>query len=281
MRTWSMLKALGRLILWLASLTQRLYRRVFPRRHETLIDTENQKRISFDPASQSIEAIHQFANSQSARIIGLIGVDHDSGVTSTGEALATRYARGRKRALLVDASGLASSLASSLASCPESASAQPSGDQIVASSLVADAKGFSRVSLRPSAEELLPMRDIARLKKILRDDFPSFDVIIIDTPPAHDVNGHALPATIIANACDTVLLVCVTANITRTLLEEACVNLRAVNAPLAGVIVNRREQPTLGAEIAREARRFQKYFPSASAKIERRALASIILNVHA
>ena len=125
------------------------------------------------------------------------------------------------------------------------------------------------------------MRDIARLKKILHDDFKNFDIVIIDTPPAHDVNGHALPATIVANACDIVLLLCVTANVTRSLIEEACANLRAVNAPLSGVIINRREQPTLGAEIAREARRFKRYFPKASAKLERSALASVLLNVHA
>lgn len=264
-----MLKALWRIIQWIAALTRRLYGKILPRRRERVRTGVSAQRIAFDPASQAIEAIHQFASAQSARTIGLIGVDHDSGVTSAAEALATRYARGRKRTLLLDATGLAS------------ASPQPSNEEIAASSPVSDAMGFSRVSLRPCVDELLPMRDIARLKKILQNDFQHYDVIIIDTPPAHDINGHALPATIIANACDTVLLVCVTANVTRTLIEEACANLRAVNAPLAGVIVNRREQPTLGAEIAREARRFQKRFPITSAKLERSALASVILNVHA
>jgi Mrp family chromosome partitioning ATPase len=264
-----MLKALWRLSLWFASLTGKLYRKILPRRSHPLQNGAVEKRIAFDPATQAVEAIHQFTNAQAARVIGLVGVDHDSGVTSASEALATRYARGRKRVLLLDACGLAS------------ASPQECDEQIAASSPVDDPKGFSRVSICPSADELLPMRDIAKLRKILREDFHDYDIIIIDTPPAHDVNGHALPATIVANACDTVLLVCVTAEVTRTLIEEACANLRAVNAPLAGVIVNRREQPTLGAEIAREARRFKKYFPVTSAKIERRALASVILNVHA
>lgn len=223
---------------------------------------------SFDPASQSIEAIHQFINARSIRTISLVGVDHNSGVTSTAEALAIRYARGLKQTLLIDATGLASA-------SPNTA------DEIAATSIVADPMGFSRVKIRPCAAELLPMRDIVRLRKMFQEDFHQYEIIIVDTPPARDVSGHALPATIIANACDTVLLVCLTASVTRTLIEEACANLRSVNAPLAGVVLNRREQPTLGAEIAREARRFTKWFPKTSKKLEQRALGASILNVHA
>ena len=190
-------------------------------------------------------------------------------MSAAAEALANRYARGRKLALLIDASGLTST-------SPNSNEAD-----IIVSAPVSDPLGYSRVSLRPCRDELLPMRDIERLKKILQEDFRNFDIIIIDIPPAHDANGHALPATIVANACDIVLLLCVTANVTRSLIEEACGNLRAVNAPLSGVIVNRREQPTLGAEIAREARRLKRYFPRASAKLERFALTAALLNIHA
>lgn len=264
-----MLRAAWRLLVLIASATKRIYTRITPGKKEKLEAISEAVRIAFDPASQAIEAIHQFANAKSARIIGIIGVDHDSGVSAAAAALANRYARGRKRALLIDASGLAS------------ASQKSSDKHIIASALIADPLGYSRVSLRPCTDELLPMRDIERIKKILNDNFKNFDVVIIDTPPAHDVNGHALPATIVANACDIVLLLCVTANVTRSLIEEACAKLRAVNAPLSGVIINRREQPTLGAEIAREARRFKRYFPKSSAKLERSALASVFLNVHA
>ena len=190
-------------------------------------------------------------------------------MSAAAEALANRYARGRKLALLIDASGLTST------------SQNSNEADIIISAPVSDPLGYSRISLRPCRDELLPMRDIERLKKILQDDFRNFDIIIIDIPPAHDANGHALPATIVANACDIVLLLCVTANVTRSLIEEACGNLRAVNAPLSGVIVNRREQPTLGAEIAREARRLKRYFPRASAKLERFALTAALLNIHA
>lgn len=264
-----MLKTLWLLVLWITKAIKSLYAKIRNKRASEDSANPRLQRIAFDPASQAIESIHQFVNARSARIIGLIGVDHDSGVTSAAEALATRYARGGKRALLIDASGLASS------------SPQAGDEQIEASSSTDDPNGYSRASLRPSADELLQMRDIARLKKILRVAFQAYDIIIIDTPPARDVNGHALPATIVAKACDAVLLVCLTANVTRTLIEEACANLRAVDAPLAGVVLNRREQPTLGAEIAREARRFRKWLPKTSEKLELRALSSTILNIHA
>lgn len=263
-----MLKAVWRLIVWIATATKLIYTRITGK-EEKLTEISDAAKIAFDPASQPIEAIHQFANAKSARIIGIVGVDHDSGVSAAAEALANRYARGRKLALLIDASGLTST-------SPNSNEAD-----IIVSAPVSDPLGYSRVSLRPCRDELLPMRDIERLKKILQEDFRNFDIIIIDIPPAHDANGHALPATIVANACDIVLLLCVTANVTRSLIEEACGNLSAVNAPLSGVIVNRREQPTLGAEIAREARRLKRYFPRASAKLERFALTAALLNIHA
>jgi Mrp family chromosome partitioning ATPase len=266
MRLWSTLTAIWRLLVWIASKAKRVYS---GRKTEKKEPFPEDARIAFDPATPAIEAIHQFANVKSARIIGLVGVDHDSGVSAAAAALANRYARGRKKALLIDANGLAS------------ASEKSNDQQIVASALIADPLGYSRISLRPSTDELLPLRDIERLKRILREEFENFEIIIIDTPPAHDVNGHALPATIVANACDIVLLICATANVTRTLIEEACANLRAVNAPLSGVIVNRREQPTLGAEIAREARRFKRYIPKTSAKLERAALESVFLKIHA
>ena len=265
-----MLKALWRLHVWIATGSIRLYKRLQTNRELRKSSTDDPRPdVNFDPACSAIEAIHQFANARSSRIIGLVGVDHDSGVTSAAIAVAVRYARGDKRTLLIEATGLAS------------ASPEPSDQQILASRPSRDRRGFDRVALRPSVQELLPMRDIARLRTLFNEEFSSYQVIIIDIPPVRDTSGHALPATIIANACETVLLICLTATVTRTLIEDACSALRAVNAPIAAIIINRREQPTLGDEIAREARRFRNRFPKTAAKIEHRALAADILNVHA
>jgi Mrp family chromosome partitioning ATPase len=220
-------------------------------------------RSSLDPASAPVEAVHQFAQARRARIIGVAGVERDSGASLVAEALARRCVAGRLSTLLIDATG-EQAVSDSPAPTPRR-----------------DAAGFDRLALKPSGEELLPMRDIARLRHMLQQDLGSYDAVILDLPAARETGASALPATIIGKSCDAVFLVCLTGAVTRLLLEEAVAGLRAVDAPLAGLIVNRREQPTLGAEIAREARRLKKRAPKLAARIERWAQASDILDVHA
>jgi Mrp family chromosome partitioning ATPase len=220
-------------------------------------------RATLDPASAPVEAVHQFAQARRARIIGVAGVERDSGASLVAEALARRCVAGRLSTLLIDATG-AQLGAESLASAPSP-----------------DAAGFDRLALRPTGEELLPMRDIARLRHMLQQALGAYDAIVVDLPAARDAGASALPATIIGKSCDALFLVCLTGAVTRLLLEEAVGALRAVDALLAGLIVNRREQPTLGAEIAREARRLKRRAPKLAARIERWALASDMLDVHA
>jgi Mrp family chromosome partitioning ATPase len=218
-------------------------------------------RVTLDPASAPVEAIHQFAQARRARIIGLAGVERDSGASLVARALAARCVNGRRSALLIDAA---------------SQDPLPNDDRPER-----DPLGYDVLRLRPEGAELLPMRDIERLRHIFQQDHAAYDVIIVDMPAVRYVAGSALPATIIANACDALFLVCLTGAVTRLLLEETVGALRAVQAPLTGLVVNRREQPTLGAEIAREARRLRKRAPKLSARIENWALSSELLDVHA
>ncbi|MBX9758515.1 MAG: hypothetical protein K2Y29_07025, partial [Beijerinckiaceae bacterium] len=50
--------------------------------------------VSFDPASESIEAIYQHTIVSRAPIVGLTGVTADSGVSSLARALARRASAG-------------------------------------------------------------------------------------------------------------------------------------------------------------------------------------------
>ena len=218
--------------------------------------------LQIDPASPPIEAIHQFAQARQARVIGLVGVERDCGVSLIAQALAMRCVMAGKRALLVDATGAPI----------ETGPCEP---------LRRDARGFDRLKLRPLREDLLAMRDIARLRETLRQAYGDYDMVVVDAPAVREAAASALPATIIGGACDALFIVCLTGAVTRTLLEDATATLRSAQAPLAGLVLNRREQPTLGAEIAREARRFRRRAPRLSARIETWASASNILDVHA
>jgi len=238
-----------------------LARRRRERTNETPL--EARARAQLDPASAPVESVHQFAQARGARIIGITGVERDSGASLVAQALACRCVAGRLATLLLDATG---------AHDPDAGDG-PDPRR--------DAAGFDRLALRPCAEELLPMRDIARLRHMLQQDLRAYDVIIVDLPAVRDSGASAMPATILGKSCDALFLVCLTGAVTRLLLEESVAALRAVDAPMAGLIVNRREQPTLGAEIAREARRLKHRAPKLAARIERWALANEILDVHA
>lgn len=218
--------------------------------------------LRIDPGSPPIEAIHQFAQTRKARVVGLVGVERDSGVSLIAQALAMRCVMAGKRALLVDATGAPL----------ETGPREP---------LRRDAHGFDRLKLRPLRDDLLAMRDIARLRALLQVEYGHYDVVVVDAPAVREAAASALPATIVGGACDALFMVCLTGAVTRTLLEEASATLRGAQAPLAGLVLNRREQPTLGAEIAREARRLRRRAPRLSARIQAWASASNLLDVHA
>ena len=218
--------------------------------------------VDLDHSSPAMESVFQQVVGQGARIIGLTGVDHDSGVSTISRALARRGCAGGQRVLLVDAS---------FTSCGDERAAPPS----------ATSEGFHKVDLRPTADVAMPMRDLARLRRTLHDWLKSYDMIVVDMAPPLPDPKYPLPATVVAKACDATLLVCLTGRVTQGDLEAAAGALRNAGAPLAGVIVNHREQPTLAAEMAREADRLRRLAPRVVTRLQARVSASKFLNVHA
>lgn len=218
--------------------------------------------VEINPSAPGMESIFQQVVGQGARIIGLTGVDHDSGVSTIARALARRGCAGGQRVLLVDAS---------FVSCSEQTVAPPG----------VTAEGFHKVDLRPTADVALPMRDLSRLRRTLHDWLKSYDMIIVDMAPPLPDPKYTLPATVVSKACDATLLVCLTGRVTQGDLELASGALRNAGAPLAGVIVNHREQPTLGAEMAREAERLRRFAPGVVARLQKQVGESKFLNVHA
>lgn len=218
--------------------------------------------VSFDPASESIEAIYQHTVASLSPIVGLTGVTADSGVSSLARALARRASAGGQKSLLIDTSG--AELATT-----RSRAAEQTPD------------GYSYLCLRPSADELLPLREVARLRKLFSSYMDVFDVVVVDMAPVIVGSARPLPATIVANACDSTMLVCMTGQMTNVELQQALRTLDGANIKPCGVVANHREQPTLGAEIAREAERIRGFAPSFTDRVQRSVTSSKFLDVHA
>jgi Mrp family chromosome partitioning ATPase len=218
--------------------------------------------VAFDPASESIEAIYQHTVASSSPIVGLTGVTTDSGVSSLARALARRASAGGQRSLLIDTSSR--ELAAGNARTPEQT-----------------ADGYFHLTLRPAPEELLPLREVARLRKLFSGYMSAFDFIVIDMAPVIGGSAHPLPSTIVANACDSTMLVCMTGQMTNVDLQQALRNLGGANVKPCGIVANHREQPTLGAEIAREAERLRYFAPGFVSRVQKNVTSSKFLNVHA
>ncbi|MBX9761069.1 MAG: hypothetical protein K2Y29_19990, partial [Beijerinckiaceae bacterium] len=176
--------------------------------------------------------------------------------------LARRASAGGQKALLIDTSS------PDLAITPDRAAEQTPD-------------GYFHLTLRPCADELLPMREVARLRKLFSSYMDAFDFVIIDMAPVIVGAAHPLPMTIVANACDSTILVCMTGQTTNVDLQQALRSLGGANITPCGVVANHREQPTLGAEIAREAARIRRFAPSITDSVQRSVTSSKFLDVHA
>lgn len=224
---------------------------------------------AFDPASEPIELVHFATFGQGARVTAIVGVERDCGASSLAEALATRSALGGAKTLLLDVS------------VSEPAHQTPDGGALVDLAAVRDNRAFDRVTLRPEGREMFVFRDATSFRRLLDDDFSRYDSIVVDTAPLLGSQIQPLPGRLAIVGADSVVLVCLAAQITKRSLSESMRAIEEGRANLAGVVVNRRDQPSLGAELAREMRRVRRFVRVKwLARLEARFLASKFLDIH-
>jgi len=214
-----------------------------------------------DPSSQAIEAVYQATAGEGARVVAVIGVEADSGATCVARALARRCVLAGARTLLIDMGGL--SLAQGVAE-PEGGLRKESFDTVV---------------LRPTGDDVYEYRSAERLRAVFDESYGAYQSIVVDCAPVIEREGDAVPGRLSARGVDAVLMVCLGGRVTRETVERA--KELVAGASLRGVIVNGRDQPTVGAEIAREAMRLSRLLPGLAKSVARRALKSKFLNVHA
>lgn len=210
------------------------------------------------PASPSVESVFQATVARGARVIGVVGVAGGVGASTLARSLAGRCVAGRRRTLLVDASR-------DVASGPKPL--KPARDRDTP----------DRVTLCPSGEDVFAIRTPGALRRMLDESYGEYETVIVDCAPAIERPDDAIPGRFSAASVDAAIIVCLGGKVTSDDLNGAKAALGG--APVAGVVVNGRDQPTLGAEIAREARRFSRYLPLVARRIAQRAENSRFLDV--
>ena len=188
----------------------------------------------------------------------MIGVETGVGTSVCARALAERSALAPSRTLLVDAS-------ESRQASPPMAEAEPEN------------MGWFR--LADGAEEPFRLRSPDFLRTLWAEAHKDWETVIIDCCPAIEDRDYAVPGSLVARSADAVILVCLAGKSTKDMIEAAKAALGP--AKIVGVVVNGRDMPTVGAEIARESGRTARFFPKFSRWLARRALQSKVLDVPA
>jgi len=214
--------------------------------------------VEINPSAHEIDALFQSTFGEGARVVGLIGIETGDGVTTLAEALAKRCALTNLRTILVDVSGL------------------HDNDQRKPQKLVSK-DGYETLIIHPNTGELYRLRTQEFLKKLFSQSLQDYNAVIVKCAPAVARPNDTVPGYVTAACLDTSMLICMGGKVTRLSIDHAKRSLTGV--PLRGVVINGRDQPTLGEELAREAMRLSRFFPNLARNLAARALASKLLDL--
>lgn len=240
-----------------------------------------------DVESDASEACFQATLGAGARVVAFVGAKPGAGASVCARALAERSARAGRKTLLIDASSAndpayfrqpqavgAASCARSGASSPQPCVGCPTlswcaGDETPPPNL-----DWRRLY---GEDDRLRLRDQAVLRKLWIEKFADWEAIVLDCSPAvaNDVEG--VPGHLVAQSADAVLIVAPSGGVTREEIVAARNLLRGAN--LVGVVVNGRDQPSVGAEMAAASEHTFGYFPQLARGLAARLMRSSWLNV--
>lgn len=232
--------------------------------------------ISLSPTYQELEAIYGRTIGRGARSVSVSAIRPGDGATTLAQALAARSAAAGLRTIYLDLN-LHRPIIRAL-----DASWRP-GDRSVTNVLQpsADNRGFDLVPAPSSPvsgrDTLIDFREGRQLSRLLREELAEYEVILVDTSPVNLVNGRNIPADRIAGACDTAILIGLSAVTTQAEAKAALEQFRLAGANIAGLVLNDRAFPTLGEEFAREARRLRRLFPDLANRLSEFFLKSPLL----
>jgi Mrp family chromosome partitioning ATPase len=205
-----------------------------------------------------------------ARVVGVTGMVSGSGVSWVASGLAVRAARQKKK-LLFDLSGRTVERGSNLAW-------EPDDDSGIAGQIVQDTQGFSRLTAMIGPEGSFAFRSVFAMRQLFDQTLATYQAIVVDLAPLKPAERVAVPVETIAAACDGVILVCLAGRVIRPDAAAAAETLRNAKAHLYGIVVNDRDNPTTGEEIAESALRLRRFAPGLTRRIADMVRKSSILN---
>jgi len=217
-----------------------------------------------------IETLHSVNVQNGRRVIGFVGASDGAGASAVAQAVAGRMALTCRDVLYLD-------LAQPAVRPSDPAEIWLPGDGLARERIDRSGADYDRLIARPTSGTLFAFQDRELLRVLLDRDLREYQTIIVDLPL---INKQAnVDGALAAVACDTVFLVCGAGGTDRQRLSHTIEALRSIKAPLSGLILNDRDNPTLGAELARQVHRFSRYLPRVCDAAERWLTRAPLLSV--
>lgn len=220
-----------------------------------------------------LERIRNATFTRGAKVIAFTAAHCDAGTTLMASLYARRLHEAGLKVLLIDASLRPSLLATEAGWAP--------GDGRAANMVATRVDGPDQLWILVNPQDAGRFNDPARLRAMFSDDLSHYDAVIVDCAPCEIGAGAAVEAMTIAAIADATLLV---GKANRTLGHErdaALALLAECKAEIAGVVINDIIAPRFGAEIAREAMRFERFMPRLSRWIARWAVGVTLFDIPA
>jgi hypothetical protein len=93
------------------------------------------------------------------------------------------------------------------------------------------------------------------------------------------LNQSNIPAEIICEVCEGVLLVIEAGNTPTSLIQESVKKLKVKKVNLIGSVLNDKANPSLLSELQRETYRLEGLFPKLMSKIRKKLASTVLLNI--
>lgn len=212
----------------------------------------------------AIDAVYRVADVASARSVGVTAPGPGEGSTTLATALALRAATAQRRTLLVDLGGGGASRLWQRPACP--------WDNTPGTAAAAMTEVAPALVLLP-APGPGPLPPILRERSVLAELFAGwkedFAAVVVDLPPLEGAPPFGADPVSAAQALDGVVLSVMVRRTREAALIGAVETLAAAGARSLGVVANDRDNPTLAAELGREARRLRRLVPGLALRVER------------
>lgn len=188
-----------------------------------------------EPFRRLRTAVRYLSPDEPPRTLLVASPNAGDGKTVTAANLAASLAQGGRRTVLVDADLRRPGLATLLGLVPDVGVTTAVADKAPVAEVVQRAHGFDVITsgpVPPNPSELLESNAFRALVRGLREEY---EAVVLDSPPLTTVTDGAL----LADVADAVILVCRSGRTRAPDLGSALRALAAVDARVAGVVLNR------------------------------------------